>query len=304
MINVKFSKKDEIIFLISVSFFWFAQYVYIPYQTIYLTSINVTTSFIGIIVGAYGISQMLLRLPVGLSADIVRKHKYFIMIGGLSSGVASLFRIIIPNGFGFLVANLFSGLASSMWISFMVFYTDHFSKEEQQSATARVVMFNNIGMLMGFVASTLLYNTITMRGICILSVVGGLMTLLLSFNIKEENPQKGEHDSTYSTRGSAYNIDVVYKSSFGQSRRIKYFDRNFINYLYDFISSLFGTFFKQCIQRWSEKINSNSFNNHSNILCISSERKQHTYYNDVANTSWDFERNFILMCNFRSHERS
>lgn len=194
MINVKFSKKDEIIFLISVSFFWFAQYVYIPYQTIYLTSINVTTSFIGIIVGAYGISQMLLRLPVGLSADIVRKHKYFIMIGGLSSGVASLFRIIIPNGFGFLVANLFSGLASAMWISFMVFYTGHFSKEEQQSATARVVMFNNIGMLMGFVASTLLYNTITMRGICILSVVGGLITLLLSFNIKEENPQKGEHD--------------------------------------------------------------------------------------------------------------
>lgn len=33
-----------------------------------------------------------------------------------------------------------------------------------------------------------------MRGICILSVVGGLITLLLSFNIKEENPQKGEHD--------------------------------------------------------------------------------------------------------------
>ena len=194
MRNIKFSKKDEIIFLISVSFFWFAQYVYIPYQTIYLTSINVTTSFIGIIVGAYGISQMLLRLPVGLSADIVRKHKYFIMIGGLSSGVASLFRIIIPNGFGFLVANLFSGLASAMWISFMVFYTGHFSKEEQQSATARVVMFNNIGMLMGFVASTFLYNTITMRGICILSIVCGLITLLLSFNIKEENPQKGEHD--------------------------------------------------------------------------------------------------------------
>ena len=33
-----------------------------------------------------------------------------------------------------------------------------------------------------------------MRGICILSVVGGFITFLLSFNIKEENPQKGEHD--------------------------------------------------------------------------------------------------------------
>ena len=188
--NNKFSKKEEMIFLISVSFFWFAQYVYIPYQTIYLTSINVATSFIGIIVGAYGISQMLLRLPVGLSADIVRKHKYFIMIGGLSSGMASLFRVLMPNGVGFLVANLFSGLASAMWISFMVFYTGHFSQKEQQSATARVVMFNNIGMLMGFIASTLLYNSISMRGLCVMSVCGGAMTFLLSLSIKEQAPEK------------------------------------------------------------------------------------------------------------------
>ena len=193
MENNKFSKKEEMIFLISVSFFWFAQYVYIPYQTIYLTSINVGTSFIGIIVGAYGISQMLLRLPVGLSADIVRKHKYFIMIGGLSSGMASLFRVLMPNGVGFLIANLLSGLASAMWISFMVFYTGHFSAEEQQSATARIVMFNNIGMLMGFIASTLLYNSISMRGLCVLSVCGGVMTFLLSLSIKEEAPEKSTH---------------------------------------------------------------------------------------------------------------
>lgn len=191
--NNKFSKKEEMIFLISVSFFWFAQYVYIPYQTIYLTSINVGTSFIGIIVGAYGISQMLLRLPVGLSADIVKKHKYFIMIGGLSSGMASLFRVLIPNGVGFLIANLLSGLASAMWISFMVFYTGHFSGEEQQSATARIVMFNNIGMLMGFIASTLLYNSISMKGLCTLSVCGGVMTFLLSLSIKEEVPEKSTH---------------------------------------------------------------------------------------------------------------
>lgn len=193
MVNNKFSKREEMIFLISVSFFWFAQYVYIPYQTIYLTSINVGTSFIGIIVGAYGISQMLLRLPVGLSADIVRKHKYFIMIGGLSSGAASLFRVLMPNGMGFLIANLLSGLASAMWISFMVFYTGHFSQEEQQSATARVVMFNNIGMLVGFIASTLLYNSISMRGLCMLSVCGGAMTFLLSLSIKEEAPEKANH---------------------------------------------------------------------------------------------------------------
>lgn len=60
--------KQKILF-IAVIFFWFAQYVYIPYQTPYLTMIQTSTSFIGIIIGSYGISQMVLRLPVGLLAN-------------------------------------------------------------------------------------------------------------------------------------------------------------------------------------------------------------------------------------------
>ena len=105
--------KQKILF-IAVIFFWFAQYVYIPYQTPCLTMIQTSTSFIGIILGSYGISQMVLRLPVGLLADYRNKHKMIMLIGALSSGCASLFRIIFNNGIGFLIGNLFSGFASAM----------------------------------------------------------------------------------------------------------------------------------------------------------------------------------------------
>ena len=93
--------KQKILF-IAVIFFWFAQYVYIPYQTPCLTMIQTSTSFIGIIIGTYGISQMVLRLPVGLLANYRNKHKMIMLIGSLSSGCASLFRIIFNNGIGFL----------------------------------------------------------------------------------------------------------------------------------------------------------------------------------------------------------
>ena len=66
--------KQKILF-IAVIFFWFAQYVYIPYQTPYLTMIQTSTSFIGIIIGTYGISQMVLRLPVGLLADYKKGNR-------------------------------------------------------------------------------------------------------------------------------------------------------------------------------------------------------------------------------------
>ena len=71
--------------------------------------IQTSTSFIGIIIGSYGISQMVLRLPVGLLANYRNKHKMIMLIGSLSSGCASLFRIIFNNGIGFLIGNLFYG---------------------------------------------------------------------------------------------------------------------------------------------------------------------------------------------------
>lgn len=85
-----------------------------------------------------------------------------------------------------MAGNLLSGLASAMWISFMVFYTGKFSKENQQRATSRIVMFNNLGMLLGFIASTLCYSRIGMRNLCLLSVAAGGIAFLLAIFLKEE----------------------------------------------------------------------------------------------------------------------
>ena len=175
-----------------VALFWFAQYVYIPCQTPYLTAQAVTSSMIGLIVGAYGVSQMLARMPVGVMADIASKHKWFILCGAVSSGSASLIRILSPGGGGFLVANLFSGLASAMWISFMVMYRSFYDKEHQQEGTSRIVMYNNMGMLLGFVGSTLFYDKFGMGFLCMLSCAAGGIGAVLSLLLPKELPGDAE----------------------------------------------------------------------------------------------------------------
>ena len=173
-----FSKKK--LLCVAVVFFWFAQYVYIPFQTPYLVEIGISSQFIGVITGTYGVSQMVLRLPVGIMADIRNRHKIFIITGGLSSGIASLFRIFLNSSAGFLLGNLFSGLASAMWISFMVMYMSYYGENEQQKATGRLVMANNIGMLLGFVVSTVFYDMAGMERICMMSVGGGGICAVLA----------------------------------------------------------------------------------------------------------------------------
>ena len=87
-------KQEQKILLIIVALFWFAQYVYIPYQTPYLAAISVSTSFIGVIVGSYGISQLALRLPVGILADLRPNHRLF-CARGLHPYFVSFFKVVL-----------------------------------------------------------------------------------------------------------------------------------------------------------------------------------------------------------------
>ena len=82
-------------------------YVYIPYQTTYLKVIGTASNQIGIIVGAYGISQMLLRFPVGVLADRQNYHKVFILTGGGAAAIASVFRIFLNDSLGFFIGKHF-----------------------------------------------------------------------------------------------------------------------------------------------------------------------------------------------------
>ena len=81
--------------LVIVVLFWFAQYVYVPFQTPYLLTMQVSSSMIGIIIGIYGFSQMVLRMPIGIMADKNGRHKLFIILGVTASALASVFRIIL-----------------------------------------------------------------------------------------------------------------------------------------------------------------------------------------------------------------
>lgn len=168
-----------------VAMFWFAQYVYVPYQTPYLLSLHMTAMTVGIIIGAYGFSQFLLRMPVGILADKKGRHKGFILVGIAASGIASLFRIFLPNDSGFLIGNLLSGLASAMWISFMVLYSNYFAKEDLQKSMGKIIAANNLGILGGFVASTFFYETYGMEFLCAMSAAITIPALLLALVIKE-----------------------------------------------------------------------------------------------------------------------
>lgn len=176
--------KNDRLFLTSVMLFWFAQYVYTPHQVNYLENQLVNGSLIGMVIAAYGISQMILRIPIGFLADYYAITKPFIFLGALGAGLASIIRLFYPDGTGFLIANLFSGFASASWISFMVFYVVGSTEEKRINKTSNIIMAMNLGMLSAFVFSGLLYNRLGMKGMVIAGILSGVLACLLLINIR------------------------------------------------------------------------------------------------------------------------
>ena len=182
----RMGKRRENILLVTIVCFWFALYVYIPYQTPYLTALGVSAGTIGTVVGSYGVMQLLLRLPVGVMADYAGRHKPFVILGAALTGLACAVRFLIPDGTGFLIGNIISGCGASTWISYMVLFSRYYGRQEQQKATSRAIMACNLGICLGFVFSTCFYAVTSMRFLCGAGVAAGALGVVLALSVREE----------------------------------------------------------------------------------------------------------------------
>jgi MFS family permease len=178
-------KTNRILLTLAIALFWFAQYVYIPFQTPYLTSLRAQASLIGIVVGAYGLTQTLLRIPLGIFADRYSRHKMFILAGLVCSALASVLRFLVPTPGAFLAANMLSGVASAMWISFTVFYASLYGEGETKKAMGYTIAANSGGILLAFIAGALLHDAWSIREVFTASIVAGALGALVALFIRE-----------------------------------------------------------------------------------------------------------------------
>ena len=167
-------------------FFWFAQYVYIPFLTPYLFTLSMTATVVGLIVGAYGVTQLVLRIPLGITVDIVRNHKLFILIGTFLAGTSSLGMIISPSPVLLCIANGLSGAASSTWISFTVLYPAYYEKSEATKAIGTINLFANAGRFAAFIVGGILFERIGIRGLFVASFASGIIGCILALFVQRE----------------------------------------------------------------------------------------------------------------------
>lgn len=180
---------SHLLFII-MTFLWLSLYVYIPYQVTYLSSINITSSIIGIIIGVYGAAQMFLKFPFGLLNDYIGKSKFFIMMAGFLTSIGAIIRLMNTNAYGFLIGNLFCGISASIWTVFIILYVSYFNKNEEYKATSKALVSNVLGMFIAFLTAAFSYDKLGMKFLLIVSAVSGTLVALLGLFLKDNKVNK------------------------------------------------------------------------------------------------------------------
>lgn len=129
------TKRDHALFLTAVFCFWFATYVYVPVFSLYLENSNFTYTAIGIILGAYGATQVLLRYPLGILSDALKGLLKKLLIAGFVSGFISGVLLVFSDSFAAVfTARLLAGVTASMWVMATIMYSRYFSADQSSRA--------------------------------------------------------------------------------------------------------------------------------------------------------------------------
>ncbi|MGN9165138.1 MFS transporter [Tissierellaceae bacterium HCP3S3_D8] len=179
-------KYKKTIFSIVTVFFWFSMYAYLPQLTNYAKDMGASYKLIGVITGAYGLSQTVLRIPFGVLSDALRKRKVFIIGGIISSLISAALTYFFPNPYSLLVTRLIAGIASATWVNFTILFVSYYKSNDSGKAISIVTASSKLGQLIAMFTSGFIAMEFGVRSIFLTSVVASVLCLIFSFFIYEE----------------------------------------------------------------------------------------------------------------------
>ncbi|GIN90464.1 MFS transporter [Siminovitchia terrae] len=130
--------KDRYIFLIVSFIFWVSQFIYVPVLAPYIESSGGKYTFVGLVLGSYGIMQLVFRMPIGIFSDLIKKRKPLVIAGMVICALSCFVFAITDHLAWILAARSMAGLAAATWVIFTVLYAGYFSDKHIHRAMGMI----------------------------------------------------------------------------------------------------------------------------------------------------------------------
>lgn len=171
-------------------FFWASEYCHVPFFTPYLRTLGLSATLIGFLVGCYGFTQLCVRIPLGIFADMSGRYRFLVRAGCFFTTISSLGLYMTQDVFWMFVCRILAGVAASTWVAFTVMFTGYFPEEESGKAIAQINGFNNTGKLLAFFLGSASATAFGYQAPLLMSCITGFAAMFFSFFIKENDSRR------------------------------------------------------------------------------------------------------------------
>lgn len=172
------------LFLVT-ALFWSAQYSYTQFINPELERMGMNAAYMGLVSGAYGLTQTLLRIPLGITADRLGRQQPFVILGCLLATLSCAGFLLFYSPAGFLLSRGLAGAASAAWVSFTVLYSAYFPHHEGPRRISHLNAANMMGRLAGFFLVLFIIPRLGLKSAFTLSLIAGAMAFLMSTRLAE-----------------------------------------------------------------------------------------------------------------------
>lgn len=179
------SRTDHIVFITVTLLYWMTMYVYVPILTPFLEYRGLSLQLIGLVLGSYGVVQILVRFPLGIWSDKLRKRKPFIMLGMLSGSLSCLLFMLPDSWLWTLAGRAMAGICASTWVAFTVLYASYYTGREATRAMSNISFMIVAGQMFGMGVSGWMAEQFGWNAPFMTGIVIGLIGFAAAFAVKE-----------------------------------------------------------------------------------------------------------------------
>ncbi len=175
--------------------FWFAMYTYPAFFAPYLQSLNASPAQQGVIIGSYGFTQMVLRLPFGILSDRLGRRRVFVAAGlaaSLVSGFGLAFTRSLPL---ILLLRGLAGASAAMWVQLSTLYFAGIDPGQRADASGRISALQQFSTLTAMLGGSWLAENVSFPAAFALGGAAATAGLLLMLLARRRDPDEVQPDS-------------------------------------------------------------------------------------------------------------
>jgi len=191
-------KNNVLLFYIVVAFFWFSLYAYVPYVTPYADYLGASMRMMGLIAGAYGLTQMIIRFPLGIFSDKIGRRKVFVQLGIAFAALSGFLAFFFPSPYTLLLMRATGGVAASAWVTFTVLGASYYGQDESTKVMGNMSAANAFGRMVALLLGGLIAQWLGVPHAFLLGGIAGVVGLVISIGVTEKRPPADQPPPTLS----------------------------------------------------------------------------------------------------------